>query len=375
MQKVLINGLQLGKQLSGVQYYIKHLLNSISNIKPDGAEITFLVPKSYSPTELLKTHIKLHNVGFNTNNRTLRISFEHFNINRLIKHGRYDIFHSPTYVLPRFCSSKKIVTIHDTIALDYPELCSPTNGNYFKLMLPRTIRQADKIIAVSQKVKHDIIRHFKVQENRISVIHNGLSPIYKPVINTQVLQRVRKRYKLPNQFLLFVGNIEPKKNLKLLIQSYTSLIKRYNIKHQLIIIGQLAWKYKEVLSMIEQNPFKHKIKLLGYVEEIDLPAIYSLASVFVFPSLYEGFGYPVLESMACGTPVICSNRGALPEITGGNCLLIDPMKKEQLDEAIIKLITDELIIPQLTRNGLNWAGKFSMESCTFRTLNIYKALS
>ena len=375
MKKILINGLQLAKQFSGVQYYLEYLLRAIEQLPIAGIEIALLLPKHHKSKIGTGSTIKLHQVNMNSNNRLLRIGYEHLLISKLIKKEKYDLLHSPSYLLPMQCLTKNIITVHDTIALDYPELCSSFNAKYFKYFLPGSVRQADHIIAVSKQVKNDIIRHFNIQGKKIHVIHNGISPHFVPVSDTSVKHLVRKKYKLPKAYMLFVGNIEPKKNLDFLIRSYESLIERHRLLHHLVIVGQLAWKFKGTIRLIEQSSYRNRIHLLGYVNECDLPSIYTLASIFVFPSLYEGFGYPVLEAMACGTPVICSNRGALPETTGENCLLVNPTKKEEWIAAMFKLTTDEYLRQDLIRKGLKWSQDFSIHNCTKKTLATYQLLS
>jgi glycosyltransferase involved in cell wall biosynthesis len=373
--KVLINGLQLGKQFSGVQYYLENFLQELVKIQLSDIEITVLLPKYHKSCVVSISNPQFCKIPVNTNLRLLRIGYENLFLNSSIGKKNIDILHCPAYILPLIGKNKSIITMHDMIALDFPELCSWSNARYFKYFLPFSIKRASRIIAVSNKVKEDILRRFKIPEKKIRVIYHGIPDRFGLIKNTNLLKRVSIKYNLPKRFILFVGNLEPKKNLEVLVKAFSLLIKQYEIMHSLVIVGQTGWKNRKLLEIINKHKFKGKILLTGYVDEDDLPAIYNLATVFAFPSLYEGFGYPVLEAMACGTPVVCSNRGALPEISGGNCLFTDANSVEQLADRLYQIINVPEIRQDLIQRGLKWSKEFTMNRSATETLKLYQEIS
>ena len=230
------------------------------------------------------------------------------------------------------------------------------------------IKKSDKIITVSETTKNDIIKRFKVPEDKISIIHLGLSTVFRRTINTDILLK----YGITKKYILFVGNIEPKKNLVRLLKAYYEVVCTKNITHQLVIAGKKAWKYKEVFRTVHSLKLQNKVIFTGYFPEKDLPALYSMADLFVFPSIYEGFGIPPLEAMACEIPVLASNTGALPEITGGNCLMVDPYNVNDIANGIHHLLTNENLRREYIVKGKKWVKQFTWERAARMTMKIYE---
>jgi glycosyltransferase involved in cell wall biosynthesis len=363
--KILLNGLQLSKRNTGVQYYTERLFEELAKINNPDLEFHLLRPND----QFFKSSGKIH--GINVNGRLKRIFFEQFILPGYIGKHRYGLFHSTSYISPYFLNRSSVLTIHDLLVYDYPALCQSESVIYFKLFLGASIKKASHIIAVSQKVKDDIIRIFNVYPGKIDVIHLGINPIFKRIIDEDVLAQIRKKYEIPEKYILFVGNIEPKKNLERLILAYSQLKGKKGIKHKLVIVGKKGWKYEATLQLIDKLKISEEIILTGYVVEKDLPAIYSMADMFVFPSIYEGFGIPPLEAMACGTPVIVSNTGALPETTGGSCLQVNPFSVDEIAHGIQQLITDNSLRQRVIQQGYNWANSFSWEKTATKTIEVY----
>ncbi len=375
MQKVLINALQLSNTNSGVQYYTLNLLNNIksdSPPSPNSPEIKALLSNSYKNTNIDNSIIQ--QVNFNSQNRFKRVYFENFALANYFKKNQFNLYHSTSYVLPISWKYTSVLTVHDLIALDYPEFCHTKNRTYFKFYLPLSIKKATKIIAVSNTIKKDIIKHFNIPDNKIEVIYHGISKRFKKVTESKVLNKVQEKYRLPEKFILFVGNIEPKKNLVRLLMAYNQLKKNNNIEHKLVIIGKKAWKYKSVFKTLKVLKLDNDTFFPGYIPENDLPVFYSLADLFVFPSLYEGFGSPPLEAMACETAVLVSNTGALPEITGGKCLQVDPYSVDDLANGMNLLIHDVKLRQETIEKGKKWVNQFTWEKTTKSTIKIYNEL-
>jgi glycosyltransferase involved in cell wall biosynthesis len=372
MYKVLINGLLLNNQFTGVQYYAENLMKAFSSANNLSLEINILLSKKYKGHLKANKILNINDIAIDTSNRIQRITFEHFRLAKYYKQHNFQLYHAPGYILPYFWNSPSIVTIHDLIALDYPEFCQRESVLYFNLFLPRSIKTATKIIAVSNKVKNDIINHFGISPDKIEVIYHGVDESYKKVQSEDILNRIRNKYQLPKQFLLFVGNIEPKKNLERLIEAFYQLKQQTDIKHKLVLVGKNGWRYKSLYDKISRFKLDDEILFTGYAPQQDLPSIYSLADLFVFPSLYEGFGIPPLEAMACETPVLISNQGALPEITGDNCLQVNPFDINDIAKGINTLLTNENAKKKMIENCKKWVKDFTWERAASQTMQVYE---
>ena len=365
--KILYNGLCINGNMAGVQYYADHIMREALKSSPEHYEFHALISRSYAG-ELPANGSYIRPI---IHNRMHRILYEHSILNSISK--RYDITHCPAYILPGKLRGRGVITIHDTIALDFPELCKNSNALYFNLRMKRGIRDAAHIITVSEKAKEDIIRNCNISPDKITAIYPGIDPIFRHEENQQRIQEVKSKYALPDRYMLFTGNIEPKKNLPGLLRAYDILLRR-GMGHKLVIVGQWGWKYKDVLKCLEIPGLRENICFLNYVERADLPAIYSLAGLFVFPSIYEGFGFPPLEAMACGTPVVASYAGALQETTGGNAVYVDPYSPEDIASKIELCLTDDGLRERLIRNGYSHACSFTWDKAWKQTLNVYKAI-
>ena len=355
MLKILLNGLQLSDTNTGVQYYTENLFDGLKKV--NAVDINFQLLKSL-PTGSLDR----------SNNRLKRVLFENTSLPSYFRKNNFDLYHSPNYVLPYFLDFPSVLTIHDLITFDYPKLCQNESVLYFRLLLPRSIKKATKIIAVSNTVRNDILRNFNVPEEKIEVIYHGINPIFKKSLDEAIL----KKYHLPDKYILFVGNIEPKKNLERLIKAFNLLKINTGIPHKLVIAGKKGWKYKPVFRAIAKLKIDKEIIFCGYVSECDLPVIYSMADLFVFPSIYEGFGIPPLEAMACETPVLISNTGALPETTGGRCLQVDPFDISELAKGMYQLLTDDNLRSKSIIDGKEFVKQFSLEKAAKETLSVYE---
>jgi len=280
------------------------------------------------------------------------------------------LFHATEHLLPRFSSVRTVFTLHDLIFLFHPETHKPLNRWFLTLMMPRFLRAADAIIAVSECTKRDAIRFYGIPEEKITVIYEGVSPHFRPA-SPEAVRAVREKYSLPEHFILYVGTIEPRKNLTALLEAFTNLQSAICNLH-LVFVGKKGWLYEGFFRRLRELGLEDRVLFTGYVPDEDLPAIYSAADLFVFPSLYEGFGLPVLEAMACGTPVVCSNTSSLPEVAGDAALLVDPTDMRALAGAMKRALTDEEKRKEMREKGLRRAAKFSWEKAATMTLKVYQ---
>ena len=369
--KVLANALLLNDNFSGVQYSTENLLKAISNSENTRFAITGLFSNNYSGDLIDTPTFHMERVNFDTKRRLRRIYYEHFRLPKFFSENAFDLYHSTGYVLPFFPKMPSVLTVHDLIALNFPGYCQNETAIYYGLFLPKSIYKANRIIAVSNKIKSDIIKMFGISASKIDVVYHGIDREFKKVWDIGKLQQVAVKYSLPEKFILFVGNLEPKKNLSRLIDAFIDLKINAHIEHKLVIVGKDGWKYGEIYKKIKTLNADSDIIITGYVEKKDIPAIYSLSDLFVFVSLYEGFGLPVLEAMACETPVLISNQGALPEIAGDWCPSANPFDTKDISAKIHAFLTDSSLRSKSIAYGINRSKLFNWDKSGRETLQVY----
>ncbi len=285
--------------------------------------------------------------------------------------GDFDVLFLPNINNLSLKDKKKlVVTVHDLSFAVIPEYYDLKRRLWhWSLCYKKLLRRADKIIAVSEYTKQDVVRELGVPEERVEVIYQGVDHTrFHSGLNVDKLRAVRNKYNLPGEFILYMGTLEPRKNLVGLIQAFENM----STKIHLVIAGKPGWKFRSIFDAAKRSLKKNNIHFLGFVEESDKPYMLKLARVFAFPSLYEGFGLPVLEAMAVGTPVVTSSVTSLPEVVGDAGLLVNPYNIEEITFALDQLLTDEGLRLRLTEKGLLRAKQFSWEKTaeqTLKTLN------
>lgn len=372
MKNILINALLLHKEFSGVQYSIEYLVDALGKINQTDTLFEVLLSDDYAGNITESNSLRLKKINSISTNRFKRIYFENFLLPRHFSRGNFQLYHSPASTLPFFSGIESIVTIHDLVPLKFPHLTQNETAIYYNLVLPRSVAKAQKIVAVSNTVKKDILNIFPgTDANKIEVVYHGINKRFTRVSDTVKINAVQNKYQLPSKFILFVGNLEPKKNINRIIEAFWSLKVHQHIDYKLVIAGRKGWKYDPIFELCKNKKMHDEITFPGYIHEQDLPALYSLASAFTFPSLDEGFGLPVLEAMACGCPVIVSNQGALPEISGGICPMADPYSVSSIASAILNVLQQEDYRELVIQQGLQWSKKFTWEACAEKMLHLY----
>lgn len=290
---------------------------------------------------------------------------------RKLRSYKLDAIHNPTQI-PTFFKVKQkyILTLHDITPFIFSEEHRFGRPLIYKIFFPRTLKTADKIIADSNSTKKDLINYFNVPEEKIRVILLAADEKFKP-LNKEEINEVKQKYYLNFPFILYVGTLEPRKNTPSLIRAFYK-IKKKNPQHKLVITGKKGWKYKEIFETIDKLNLQKDVVFTGYVSDEDLPALYNAADLFVYPSLYEGFGLPPLEAMACGCPVITSNTSSLPEVVGDAGIMINPHDVNGLAKAMYEVLTNESLGEDKIKKGLERAKMFSWEKCARETLKVYE---
>jgi glycosyltransferase involved in cell wall biosynthesis len=288
--------------------------------------------------------------------------------------GSLDVFYSPDFVLPPVRSAKTLVTVHDLSFLRQPGWYVRGLQSYLETAVPRSVRRADLILADSNCTRDDLIDLLGVPRERVRVLYPGVERRFRPIADASVLDAMRRRYRLPDCFLLSVGTLQPRKNYERLVEAFARVGRETRRDIHLVIVGDKGWMYDGIYQEVVDRGLETQVRLLGFVDDDHLPALYNLADVFVFPSLYEGFGIPPLEAMACGTPVVASNAASLPEVVGNAGLMVDPLDPESIATAILSVLTDYDMRADLIRRGLAQASQFTWQAAAGVLLDEFERL-
>lgn len=287
-----------------------------------------------------------------------------------------DVLHVQ-YTAPPFCPAPFVTTIHDLAFEHLPETFTRRGKAQLRLTVRRTARHAAHILTVSEFSRQDIINTYHLPPDKITVTHNGCEAQFTPQPTSErEAETIKQKFGIARDYLLAVGSLQPRKNLVRLLQAYAMLrTQQPGFQLQLVIVGRQLWLYKEVLREIKQQNFAADVIVTGYASDEDLPALYRSAVALVYPSLFEGFGLPPLEAMACGTPVITSNSSSLPEVVGNAALLVNPYEEADIAQAIWKLTNNTKLRTQLRQAGIQQAKQFTWHAAAEKTLAIYRAIA
>jgi glycosyltransferase involved in cell wall biosynthesis len=303
-------------------------------------------------------------------NRLLRIPFA-FPV-RLARDG-IDVFHCQ-YMGPPIAATPYVVAIHDIIHEYMPELYPKALCRMMRLAYPLSARRASRVLTISENSKRDIVRYYGIPEERVIVTPCAADERFRPVADAAALGEVQRRHGIPAAYILFVGRLEPRKNLLRLVEAYARLRRGGQVAHALVIAGMEYYRHEQLYRRVAELDVAGDVFFTGGVPDDDLPALYSGAALFVYPTLAEGFGLPPLEAMACGTPVVTSNCSALPEVCGDAALLVDPTRTEEIAAAIAAVLGDGARRATMRERGLARARQFSWAAAAAKTLEVFRAV-
>jgi len=294
----------------------------------------------------------------------------------LLKANNIDIYFNPRYVLPIFKGNiKMVVTIHDMIALMFPEIWPGISGFRIRNYIKYSSQRADIIITISSWAKKDIVRILKVPKDKVKVIYCGINKkLFKPIPDLSLQRLVKRKYGIRKNFILTVGPLGARKNHDRLIDAYSILPKYIREDYQLIVTGEKKGTYNNLLGKASKTCLVDDIIFTGFIPEKEMPVVINAASLFVFPSLYEGFGIPLLEAMACGAPILASNVSSIPEVVGGAALLFDPYDINEMASVIDRAITNKNLRQKLVQRGFERIKKYSWENTAKEILGVFREL-
>ncbi|MCP4403593.1 MAG: glycosyltransferase family 4 protein [bacterium] len=287
-----------------------------------------------------------------------------------------DVYFFPSSVVPLVNQPEKsVVTVHDLAFLFFQECFSPGLRNWLKIATERSVKKAQKVIAVSEATCQDILAYYQVDPEKVIVIHHGVDERFTPQA-AEAVDTVKQRYHIDGDYLLCVGTLQRRKNISRLLQAFYLLKQKHQHPQKLVLVGQKYADLPEddIFSTMKRLSLEQDVIWTGYIEHEEMPAIMSGAEVFVLPSLYEGFGMPVLEAMACGTPVACSNTSSLPEVSGDNRVVFDPYSVDDMAETLHHLLLKQELRQELSEQGRVRAAHFSWESCARKTLDVLESV-
>ena len=294
----------------------------------------------------------------------------------VLRRERPDLYHAPHYVLPAGVSCPSVVTIHDCIHLMFPQyLPNRIAYAYARAQMWAAARRSDCILTVSEASKRDILNLFNVPPEKIVVVYNAIDSHFSVTPSDEAVARVRERYQLNHKFVLYVGNIKPHKNLVRLIEAFDELRRGGFDDLKLLIIGDQISKLPALRRAVHRQKLHKQVRFLGYLPDDQLAILYRLASVFAFPSLYEGFGLPPLEAMASGTPVVTSNISSLPEVVGDAAVLVDPYEVDAIVDGLRRVLTNPALAEDMRRKGIERAREFSWERSVAKTWAVYQTIA
>ena len=307
----------------------------------------------------------------------LKYSYGIDKVSHVFDSSRYDVFHSPFLPFPPndlIVDIPRILTVYDLIFVNNPEFMTRELTDLLKRVLDSVNIDRDWIACISQFTKEEFCEYTGMSAERVSVTPLAAPDWFQPVEDADKIAFVRRHYGIPEgHYFLAVATLQPRKNLAHLIRSFFKLLAEHpTLPVHLVLVGTPSWEYQETFAMAASSAFKSRVIFTGYIPDQDLSAVYSSARAFVFPSLYEGFGLPILEAMQCGTPVITSNRTALPEVAGDAGLLIDPTDSDALCQAMLSLMNDERLRQRLSQKGLERSKQFTWATCAEMTVDLYK---
>ena len=380
MSRFILDARTAGSRFPGIGRYVTNLSSALIPLLAAGEELTFLdspaaaqLGKTSAPASDMEGASRLPGKAVTAPATPFDIR-QQWRIPLLLKRLRTEgpaLYHSPYYVMPYRPGVPTLLTFYDVIPLKFPRTVPARARLFFRLAATLALRASDHVVAISEAARNDLRSCFRVPASRITVTPLAAGARYKPQPAAEV-GRVRDKYSLPDRFLLYLGINRPHKNLPALIDAFAQFASQP--APPLVIAGAWDNRYPQPKQRAARRRLGDAVRFLGPVNERDLPALYSAATLFIFPSLYEGFGLPVLEAMACGTPVACSNTPSLTEVAGEAALIFDPHSVAEIRDAIAELVEDGPQRAQRTEQGLARAGLYSWQATAAATLHCYRHL-
>ncbi|MBN2410434.1 glycosyltransferase family 4 protein [candidate division KSB1 bacterium] len=368
MKRVAINAVVLHERSGGLGQYMNYLIQFFGEKKFEFEPVIYLSKKFYETSGKFKKYNNIKTLDVSPYNPVKRIFREAFVWRKTLRTDHIDLFFSPLSYIPLGVNVPSVMTIHDLGYFHFKEHYTFLRVNFLKKMIRSSAGRAEKIITISDYSKKDIVHTFNLNPDKIAVIYEGINTDFFAIkYSGNEITTIKEKYNLPDKYILSVGHLEPRKNYCRLIEAFHQLKVKYNIEHSLVIVGQENWYFKEIYHKVSELDLNNSVIFTKFVEKEALPAVYQLADLFVTASLFEGFGFTPLESMAAGTPAAVSDCTSLPEITGDAALLFDPYDIDDIAEKLYVLLTNGLLRKKLIGKGFENIKRFQWETCCLET--------
>lgn len=353
----------IGCHLTGNEVYIRNLLNEYAELDAASDYIAYVAkPKADEsvPARFAKRWV--------SENPYRRLGFD---MPAGLRRDRPDVVHLQ-YTGPLFCPVPMVVSVHDVSYIEHPEYFTFFRSRQLRVTVERTVRSAARILTPSDFSKRAIVKAYGVPEKKIAVVHNGVSGAFRPMQRQSAAAWVERKFNIQGPFILTVGDLQPRKNHVGLIRAFEELVEHFpNFPHRLALVGKETWFAPVVRRAAAKSRAADRIHFIGWVSDDDLRYFYGACDVFAFPSFYEGFGLPILEAMACGRAVVCSNTSAMPEVANAAALLFDPASLSEIVRALRDVLLDDELRARMERLGLHRAAQFTWSRAAQRTLDVY----
>ena len=355
---------------AGISWYIYNLLRSLPAADPELRYTAFLRESRFSSRQ----EMQIRRSGWSTAVPAGRIVWEQLVAPFALRRDRIDLFHAMAFVAPLLSPCPTVVTVLDLSFLLYPSAFKSLKRTYLRWMTALSVRRARQVIAISESTRRDVIARLHVPAERVQTVYCGVDPRFRPFPAAEV-EAFRQREGLPERFVLFLGTIEPRKNVSGLIDAFAGLVASAPAEMSgmhLVVAGAKGWFFEKVFAQVELLGLRDRIHFAGYVPEDEKALWYSASTCFCYPSLYEGFGLPPLEAMACGVPVVTSDVSSLPEVVGDAGLTVPPDDVAALSAALRQLIVDPSLRAELAHRGQERAGRFTWTETAQQTVDVYR---
>jgi glycosyltransferase involved in cell wall biosynthesis len=373
--KVALNAQLLSAAASyrsaGIRRAIYHLLAELPSLAGDD-QLHVYAPDAPANRRLLRVPgVTAHLNVLPMDRPAVRIAWEQAILPIELVHARADLLHALGFVSPFAWRGPTIVTTYDLSFMRFPHLFNRGNRMYLRNFCPPSLRRADRVITISEHARQDVIELCGVRPERVTAILLAADERFTPA-SSDAVAAFRAHHNLPERFVLYLGTLEPRKNVALLVRAYATLRQQGSVDHLLVLAGARGWQYDPIFELVRELGLEPYVRFPGFVQDEEQALWYSSATVFAFPSLYEGFGLPLLEAMACGTPVVASRASSLPEVVGDAGMLVDPESSDELSAALRRILDDASYHARLASAGLARAQTFSWRKTAAETIQVYR---
>lgn len=361
---IAIDAHAIGRHLTGNEVYVRSLLNAFGAQDPDCDMLAYV--SGSEARRAIPDRIRTSRVAANP---FLRLGFD---LAGRVRKDRPDLLHVQ-YTAPIGCSVPVVTTVHDVSYLEHPEYFTRDRALQLRFTVGRTVRRAARILTGTENARNSILKVYPdLEEDKVLVVPLAAAPEFRPISRETAVATVRDRYSVGGPFILSVGDIQPRKNHIGLIRAFARMAKAYpQLKHSLVLVGKPTWFSPKVQEAARESGVGERIQFVGFVSDADLLQLYNACDCFVFPSFYEGFGFPALEAMACGRAVVCSDASALPEVVDGAAILFDPYAIDEMVRAIADVLLDMELRARMERLGIQRAAHFSWQKTAQKTLDAF----